>query len=276
MPLVSIALSRGKPGEYLAAVSRAVHDALVAELNINERDNFQLIHQYGPGEMIFDRSFRGGLRSGDWIVVSVTDSVDHEERPKRRFYQTLARLLEERAGVRPADVFVTMTVTPPANFSFAAGVIGTDAEAAESLDTAARTPGTRNAYSKAEMTYAVTQLFAGHDRSRILPMLSDDVVLTLPATLPYGGEFTGRAAVDGFFAKSPGGGAVWKSFDIAVDDVMAADDHIIARLTNTAVPEATGHEVVFQNLWLFGVAGGRIVSVQLYADTAVATSGEAR
>ena len=166
-----------------------------------------------------------------------------------------------------------MTVTPPANFSFAAGVIGTDVEAAESLDAAAKTPGTRDVYSKAEMTYAVTQLFQDHKRGRILPMLSDDVVLTLPATLPYGGEFTGRAAFDGFFAKSPGGGDVWASFDVVVEDVIASDDHVIARLTNTAVPKATGRAVVFQNLWLFGVADRRIVSVQLYADTAVVTGG---
>ena len=88
-------------------------------------------------------------------------------------------------------------------------------------------------------------------------------------------EFTGRTAFDDFFAKSPAGGAVWKSFDIVVDDVIASDDHIIARLTNTAVPKATGKAVVFQNLWLFSVEGGRIVSVQLYADTAVTTSGKA-
>jgi hypothetical protein len=98
-------------------------------------------------------------------------------------------------------------------------------------------------------------------------------VLTLPTTLPYGGEFTGPAAFDDFFAKVPGGGAVWKSFDTVIDEVLAADDHVIARLTNTAVLKATGKTLVFQNLWFFGVAAGRIASAQLYADTAATTSG---
>lgn len=275
MPFVNISLARGKPDEYLAAISHAVHDALVSELNISPDDNFQLIHQHGPGEMVFSRSFRGGPRSDDWIVLTITDSLDHDERAKRTFYQTLVRLLAERPGIRPADVFVLMTVTPSANLSFGAGVIGTDVEAAESLDAAAKAPGTRAAYTKAEMTYAVRQLFQDQIRGPILPMLSDDVVLTLPATLPYGGQFTGRAAFDDFFAKSPAASPVWKSFDIVVEDVIAADDHIIARLTNTAVPTATGKTVVFQNLWLFWVAAGRIVSVQLYADTAVTASGAA-
>jgi hypothetical protein len=63
------------------------------------------------------------------------------------------------------------------------------------------------------------------------------------------------------------------SFDTVVDDALAADDHVIARLTKTAVPKATGKKVVFQNLGLFGVAAGRVISSQLYAETAATTSG---
>ncbi|WP_433309549.1 tautomerase family protein [Micromonospora sp. CA-269861] len=273
MPVVTISLARGKSDQYLAAVSQAVHDALVAELNVEPDDNFQLIHQYNPDEMVFNRGFRGGPRSDDWIAFTITGSLDRGERAKRRFYQRLVRLLEKRPGVRPADVFVTMTVIPPENVSFAGGVIGTDALAAESLGVAANAPGARDRYTRAEMAYAVTQLFANRDRSRILPILRDDVVLVVPTTLPYGGEFTGPAAFDNFFSKIPGGGAVWKSFDSVVDDVLATDDHVIARLTNTAVLKATGKTIVFQNLWFFGVAAGRITSAQLYADTAATTSG---
>ncbi|MEU1589562.1 tautomerase family protein [Micromonospora sp. NPDC005710] len=273
MPFVDISLARGKPDQYLAAVSQTVHDALVTGLNINPDDNFQLIHQHDPGEMIFSRGFRGGPRSDDWIVVTITDNLDRGEQAKRRFYKTLVRLLEERPGIRSSDITVIMTVVPPENVSYADGVIGTDIEAAESLEAAAKASGTRNAYTRAEMTYAVTQLFRNRDRGPIIPMLRDDVVLTLPTTLPYGGEFTGPAAFDDFFAKIPGGGAVWKSFESVVDDVLATDDHVIARLTNTAALKATGKTIVFQNLWLFGVAAGRIASAQLYADTAAATSG---
>ena len=141
MPFVNISLARGKSGEYLQAVSRAVQGALVAELHIKPEDEFQLIHQHEPGEMVFNRNFRGGPRSGDWIVFTITDGRERGERAKRRFYQTLVRLLGEGPGVRPADVFVMMTVTPPENFSFADGVTGTDVAAAEALEEAAKAPG---------------------------------------------------------------------------------------------------------------------------------------
>ena len=260
MPFVDITLARGKPPEYLDAVSQAVHRALVAELSMQPDDYFQVIHQHDPSELKYNRDFRGGPRSDDWIVFTITDGLERGEPAKRRFYKTLVRLLGEGAGVRPADVFVMMTVTPPENFSFADGVIVTDVVAAA--------PSPRDAYTKAEMAAAVTELFKNRDRHPILPMLRDDVVLTVPATLPYGGEFTGSGAFDRFFTGTPGGSDVWDSFTVHLDDIIESDDHLVVQLTNTAIPKGSGKAVVFQNLWLFKVADGRFASAQLYADTA--------
>jgi ketosteroid isomerase-like protein len=268
MPFVNISLARGKSPEYLEAVSQAVHGALVAELNIKPDDHFQLIHQHDPSELKFNRNFRGGPRSDSWIVFTITDGLERGERAKRKFYKTLVRLLEEDAGVRPADVFVMMTVTPPENFSFGDGVTAADVVAAEALDAAAKITGTRNAYTEAEMAGAITELFKHRDPSLILPMLRDDFVLKVPATLPYGGEFTGPDAFARFFTGTPGGGDVWESFTVHLDDIIESDDHLIAQLTNTAIPKASGNTVVFQNLWLFEVADGKFARAQLYADTA--------
>jgi ketosteroid isomerase-like protein len=272
MPFVSISLARGKSAEYLEAVSRAVHEALVAEFHVQPEDDFQLIHQHEAGEMVFNRDFRGGPRSDDWIVLTITDGLDRGELAKRRFYKTLVRLLHEGPRVRPADVFIMLTVTPPENFSFADGVPVTDVTAVEALDAAAKDPGSREAYTKAEMAYAITELLGHRDSSRILPMLHQDFVLKIPVTLPYGGEFTGPDAFAHFFAGTPGGAEVWESFDVHIDQVIESPDYLVAQLTNTAVLKATGKTVVFQNAWLFEAASGRLVGAQLYADTAAAST----
>jgi ketosteroid isomerase-like protein len=275
MPFVNISLARGKSGEYLEAVSRAVHDALVAEFQMKTDDDFQVIHQYEAGELVFNRNFRGGPRSDDWILFEITDGLERGQQAKRRFYKTLVRLLQEGPGVRSADVFVMITVTPPENFSFADGVIGTDVVAIEALTAAEKAPGSREAYTKAEMAYAITELLGHRNPSHILPMLRQDIVLKLPRTLPYGGEFTGPEFFGQFFSATPGGAEVWESFDVSVDQVIEAADYLIARLTNTAVLKATGKTVVIQNAWIFEVAGGRLASAQLYADTAaVRTSAD--
>ena len=268
MPFVNISLARGKSGEYLQAVSRAVHDALVAELGMKPEDDFQVIHQHEAGELVFNRNFRGGPRSDDWILFTITDGLERGEWAKRRFYKTLVRLLEADPGVRPADVFVMMTVTPPENFSFADGVIGTDVVAIEALEAAAKSPGSRETYTKTEMAYAITRLLGYREISLILPMLHQDFSFKIPGSLPWGGEYTGTEAFADFFTQTPGGATVLESFDVNVDQVIESADYLIARLTNTAVFKETGKTVVFQNAWIFEVANGRLANAQLYADTA--------
>ena len=65
---------------------------------------------------------------------------------------------------------------------------------------------------------------------------------------------------------------MWESFDVHVDQVIESADYLVAQLTNRAVLKATGKTVVFQNVWLFEASGGRLVSAQLYADTAAVRS----
>jgi ketosteroid isomerase-like protein len=272
MPFVNIALARGKSAEYLQAVSRAVHDALVAEFGMIPEDKFQLIRQHEPGEMIFHPNFRGGPRSEDWIMLTITDGRDRGERAKRRFYQTLVQLLEKEAGVRPADVFVIVTITAPENFSFAGGAILTDVLAAEALAASSADSGSRAAYTKPEMIYAIGELFDRRDSTRILPMLRDDFVMKIPSSLSYGGDYIGRQAFAKHFAGVPGGDAVWDSFEVHLDQIIDGGDYLMAQLTNTVMLKGGGAPVVIKNLWLFEVANGRFVSTQLYADTAAARS----
>ncbi|MFE3250729.1 tautomerase family protein [Streptomyces sp. NPDC059209] len=271
MPFVDITLARGKSDEYLRGVSRAAHDALVEAFGMRPDDDFQLIHQLDPGDMVFPRTFRGGPRTGDWIVFRITDGSDRGEQAKRGFYQALTRLLRDGPGVDPQNVYVMTTVTAPENFSFAAGVIGTDQAAAESLAGEARP---RAAYTADELAYALSSLFTDRESglARVLPMLAPDFVLTVPTSLPYGGTFTGAEPFTKLFSGTPGAGKVWESFDSRVERVLRGSDHLTVQLTNTGVLKATGKKVVFENLWLFDTAHGRITRAQLYADTAVVTN----
>ena len=81
MSFVRIAVTRGQQAERLEALSRAVRDALVAELNVSAHDYFQVIDQHGPGELRFERTFRGGPRSDDWTVVAITSGQTTANRP---------------------------------------------------------------------------------------------------------------------------------------------------------------------------------------------------
>ena len=101
MPYVNISLTRGKSREYLQGVSDAVHQALVEGLGMKPDDRFQAITQHEPGDLVYPRVFRGGPRSGDFIVFTIIDGLDRGDAAKRRFYQRLTALLEQGPGSGP-------------------------------------------------------------------------------------------------------------------------------------------------------------------------------
>jgi ketosteroid isomerase-like protein len=267
MPFVDIDLAAGKPAEYLENVSAAIRRALIEELAMNPDDNFQVIHQHAPGELVFTETFRGGPRSADWMVLRITDGAQREEKVLRRFYATLVKRLEEGAGVRPEDVFVTIQVTPRENFSFAAGIAGSETAEREALDRAAA-DGHRDGYTRQEMVDAITRYFREGDRTDLVALLGDDFVLKVPTTLPYGGEYKGAEAFDNFVAGIQEGSDHWESFVTDIDHVIESDDHLAAPITIRAA--AAGKSIEIENLWLFTIADDNILSAQIYADTAAA------
>ena len=130
MPFARISLLRGKPHDYLRAVSDAVHTALVDAFGIPPADRFQAIHQHDAGELVFDRDYLGGPRSDDFLLVCITGGKPRSAAVKAGFYRRLADLLAESPGVRPQDVMVIVQTTDMADWSFGGGIAAPAAAAA--------------------------------------------------------------------------------------------------------------------------------------------------
>lgn len=98
-------------------------------------------------------------------------------------------------------------------------------------------------------------------------MLRDDFVLKVPASLPYGGLYTGPKVVDEFLARI-NDGPYWESFVTDLDQVIVADGYLVAPITVTARGKSNGVSMTVENLWLFEVHDGNFTRAQIYADTA--------
>ena len=122
MPFTRISLLAGKSPDYLAAVSTSLDRALVECFEVPEKDRFMAIHQHRPEELVFDRTYRGGPRSDDYIFFHITTGKARSRETKARFYRRLVECLAEAPGVRPEDVMVAIVNSTFEDWSFASGI----------------------------------------------------------------------------------------------------------------------------------------------------------
>jgi 4-oxalocrotonate tautomerase len=121
MPLVNIDLLEGRPREELNAIAGAVHDALVEELDVPERDRFQILTEHRPETLTFDRHYLDVDRSDAFVLVRVTLSAGRSTDAKRAFYRRLAELLAERVGLATEDLAVALMENSREDWSFGRG-----------------------------------------------------------------------------------------------------------------------------------------------------------
>jgi 4-oxalocrotonate tautomerase len=121
MPLVEIALLAGRPPEQLDAIADAVHEALVGELGVPERDRFQVITEHRPSDFRFDRSYLDVDRSDGFVLVKVTLASGRTTELKQAFYRRLCALLVERIELREEDLAVVLSENAREDWSFGRG-----------------------------------------------------------------------------------------------------------------------------------------------------------
>ena len=121
MPLVRIALRRGKSAAHLAALRDGIYRAMRESFDVPENDRFILISQHDADEFDCDPGYLGIARSDALVVVQITCARGRTTARKQALYR---RILEEfvAAGVRPEDVFVNLVETARENWSFGHGI----------------------------------------------------------------------------------------------------------------------------------------------------------
>lgn len=121
MPLVRIALRRGKPAAHLAALRDGVYRAMRETFDVPEHDRFILISQHDADEFDCDPGYLGIARSDDLVVVQITCAAGRTTARKQALYRRIAERFAA-AGVRPQDVFINLVETARENWSFGHGI----------------------------------------------------------------------------------------------------------------------------------------------------------
>ena len=122
MPLVRVALRKGKSPEYRRAISDSIHRAMVETIKIPEQDRFQIVTEHDDASLVYDPSYLGISRSDGVILVQITLSAGRTVDVRKALFARIVQLLRESPGVRPEDVFVSLVEVAKENWSFGNGI----------------------------------------------------------------------------------------------------------------------------------------------------------
>ncbi len=122
MPLVRIDLAAGKPADHRRALGDAVHDAMVATINVPAADRFQVVTEHPAGDFVFDPNYLDIERSADCVFVQITLNAGRTIDAKKALFAAIADGLHAKVGLRREDVLVSLVEVVKENWSFGNGI----------------------------------------------------------------------------------------------------------------------------------------------------------
>ena len=122
MPLVRIDLPSATSATEAAAVSQAVHDALVALFNVPPDDRFQVVSRRPPGEIVCTPQFQGISHSDKVVFVQAFVSPGRTVGQKEALYDRIAHGIASATDFAADDVIINLVETLRENWSFGQGV----------------------------------------------------------------------------------------------------------------------------------------------------------
>jgi phenylpyruvate tautomerase PptA (4-oxalocrotonate tautomerase family) len=120
MPLVRIDVNAGRTPDELARLSRAIHDAIVAEYKIPERDYFHILTEHAPGQIVAQDAGLGFERTAGVVMIQVFTQEGRSQDAKERLFAAVAQNLAD-AGVPGEDVFIGFVENGAGDWSFGFG-----------------------------------------------------------------------------------------------------------------------------------------------------------
>src|SRR3954447_26747734 len=121
MPLIHISLRAGKPASYRQAIFDSLYRAMRDALQVPEDDQFMTITEHDAANFRYGNAF-GITRSDDLVFIMITVFDTRTTDQKKALFRRIAELLRESPGIRPEDVFVTVTVAAKENWSVGNGL----------------------------------------------------------------------------------------------------------------------------------------------------------
>ena len=120
MPLVRIDVNEGRTPEELQRLSRGIHDAILAEYAIPERDYFHILTEHPQGQIFAQDAGLGFERTGGVVMIQIFTQGGRTQEAKQRLFAAVAEKLSG-GGVAGEDVFIGYVKNTAGDWSFGFG-----------------------------------------------------------------------------------------------------------------------------------------------------------
>ncbi|UEL29319.1 tautomerase family protein [Pseudarthrobacter sp. L1SW] len=120
MPLVRIDVNEGRSRGELQQLSRGIHDAIIAEYAIPERDYFHILSEHTEGQIFAQDAGLGFERTRDVVMIQIFTQGGRSQEAKQRLFAAVAEKLAE-AGTAGEDVFIGYVENTAVDWSFGFG-----------------------------------------------------------------------------------------------------------------------------------------------------------
>ena len=120
MPLVRIDVNEGRTAEDLQQLSRGIHDAILAEYGIPERDYFHILTEHPQGQIFAQDAGLGFERTGGVVMIQIFTQGGRSQEAKQRLFAAVAEKLSA-VGVAGEDVFIGYVENTAGDWSFGFG-----------------------------------------------------------------------------------------------------------------------------------------------------------
>ncbi|MEV7637794.1 tautomerase family protein [Pseudarthrobacter enclensis] len=120
MPLVRIDVNEGRTPEELQRLSRGIHDAILAEYGIPERDYFHILTEHPRGEIVAQDAGLGFERTGGVVMIQIFTQGGRSQDAKQSLFAAVASKLSAE-GVAGEDVFIGYVENTAGDWSFGYG-----------------------------------------------------------------------------------------------------------------------------------------------------------
>ncbi|MGP4032982.1 tautomerase family protein [Pseudarthrobacter sp. 1C304] len=120
MPLVRIDVNQGRTPEQLQSLSRGIHDAILAEYGIPERDYFHVLTEHPAGQIVAEDAGLGFERTRNVVMIQIFTQTGRSQAAKQALFAAIARNLAD-AGIAGEDVFIGYVENTAGDWSFGFG-----------------------------------------------------------------------------------------------------------------------------------------------------------